>query len=407
MRERTIPHIINDEIVNKNIAVIMEEIKLPNNQKTYIPSSLNQIIYKKYINKSINNAMNLGGTICEFLNYVSDITNLYEDDRFKPLKELGLMGLNFYHLSSFLNYCVDNKKNSYDTIKQKELRLFNFYDYLIKFKLLNDKNVRFNKIVKNSKIHLIPDNAEDYQVSYPSKYANKVIKLKNLEEYLYQLLIELSEKYTPDITFGVVLQIMGGIRKGELVNLRFEDVLLNSDKNRMDLIIKKRPELFMGRNINISSSDVKKPRKQVVFNIDGSLYEYYKNHLNYRTFILNKKNAFSEALMIDKDGQSMTGSTYSKRFYKLKEIFLNELEEHKYSIYIAIKDSKWGTHICRGIFTNLCIKKGLAKNIRDLANLRGDWSEDSSRAYWDASTLAKSIEEKMNILNNFEALECE
>lgn len=404
MRQKIIPHIINGQIVNKHIAVIMEEIELSNNQKTYIPSSLNQIIYKKYINKSINNAMNFGGTICEFLNYISHMTKLDLDDEFKSLKKKGLMGLNFYHLSSFLNYCINNKKNSYDTIKQKELRLFKFYNQLIKFNLLDNKSVKFTKTesVKGNKIYLVPADVKEYQVSYPMKYANKGIKLKNLDEYLYQLLIELSSKHTPDITFGIVLQIMGGIRKGELVNLRFDDVLLNTDKNRMDLVINRRPELFIGRGINISSSYVKKPRKQVVFNIDGLLYKYYENHLNYRMFLLNKNNTASEALMIDGYGCAMTGSTYSKKFSKLKKIFLKELEENKYSIYLAMKNTKWSTHICRGIFTNLCIQKGLARNIRDLANLRGDWNENSSRAYWDASTLAKSIEEKLNILNHFE-----
>ncbi len=412
MRERIIRNIVNGELVKKNIAVIMEEVKLPNNQQAYIPSALNKLLYKKYYNKNINNAKNVGYTICEFLNYVSDMTNMNEDEIFKKLKDEGLYGLNFYHLSSFLNFCIISKNNGYDTIKQKEKRLFEFYSNLIDLGLLN-KSLSFKyKMIMGTdnerhKIIISPCDTVEYQVAYPSKNANKVVKLNNLEEYLYQLLIELSEKYTPDITFGIVLQIMSGARKGELVNLRLEDVHLNKDKNRMDLLIMKRPELFTERKIDISSSDVKKPRKQVVFNVDGSLYKYYEHHIKYRLYLLNKNNSFTNALMVDTNGQSMSGSTYVQRFTKLKNIFLKKLKENSYSTYSNIKDTKWGTHICRGIFTNICIQKGYAKNIRDLASLRGDWSEDSSKVYWDTALLAKSINEKVNQINNFEIYEKE
>ena len=408
MREKLITEVFNyGEIKTKNTAIIMEEIKLSNNQITYIPSALNQMLYKKYYNKSINSAKNIGYTICEFLNYVDETTSLGEDEKFTPLKTKGLYGLNFYHLASFLNYCILTKGNGYDTIKQKEKRLISLYEYLISAELL-DKNVKLKyKMIlgtdnRRHKLQLSPFNMLEYPVRYPSKNANKTIKLNNLEEHLYQLLIELSEKYTPNITFGIVLQIMGGFRKGEVVNLRIQDLILDKNRNKITARLNDHPELFNDRNIDISKSEVKKVRNQTIFNIDGSLYEHYENYIKYRAKFLSKKKTFTEALLIDSDGQSMSGSTYEQHFQKLKDIFLDKLKENSYSTFLAINDTKWGTHICRGIFTNICIQHGYAKNIRDLANLRGDFSEDASKVYWDTARLSKSIDEKLNILNNFD-----
>ncbi len=405
VREKTINDIIFNKLEQHQTVVIMEEFTLENGLKVYLPSSLNKIIYTKYYNKSINSARNVAITICEFLNFVKEIVDKEEHEMFIELKEKGLYGLNFYHLSYFLNHCIMIKNNSLDTIKQKEKRLFEFYDYLIQSGLL-DKNVKFEyKMLSTpngkTKVKISPFENIEYQVMYPSKYANKTIKLKNMEEHLYQLLIELSEKYTPDITFGIALQIMGGLRKGEVVNLLVDDLKFDKSKNRIDVNIRNRTkELFLDRNVDISSCGVKKPRNQVVFNIDGNLYEYLKNHLEYRTIVMNNKNTFTKALMIDENGQAMTGTTYEQRFVKLKKKFLQILKENSYSSYLSLKNTKWSTHICRGIFTNLCIEKGYAKNIRDLANLRGDRSDESSAAYWDTNRLGKEINNIMNEISD-------
>ncbi|HAT4245820.1 TPA: tyrosine-type recombinase/integrase [Clostridium perfringens] len=408
VRERNIEVVEFGEKETKRIAVILEEIKSDDGEIIELPSALNAVIYQKYKNKSITNAKNIAITVCEFLNFVKDMCESEDDSKFIALKEEGLYGLDFYHLASFLNFCVTKKKNIYYTIKQKENRLFEFYDYLIKANLLKS-NVKFKyKLIKDAKnkrnrVQISPFNELEYIVSYPHKNAKKKTKRKNLEEHLFELLIELSQKYTPSITLGIVIQSMGGLRKGELVNLRVQDLELDNRKHRMDAIVEQRHhELFMDRSVDLEGCGVKKPRKQVIFNMDGSLYKHFEKHMNYRTSVFNKKGTFSSALMIDSKGQAMTGYTYEQQFQKLKKIFLETVKNTSYSTYSSLKRDKWSTHICRGIFTNACISKGYAKNIRDLANLRGDFSEKSSKVYWDAAKLAVGVSDTLNKLNTFE-----
>ena len=59
--------------------------------------------------------------------------------------------------------------------------------------------------------------------------------------------------------------------------------------------------------------------------------------------------------------------------------------------YLFLKKYNWSTHIGRGIFTNLCLEYDLAKNAKELANLRGDFSELSAQPYIDEFKKIKTI----------------
>lgn len=398
------------EISEKKVALIMEVVKLPCGSKAEVPHPINQVIYNKYYNKSINSAINEASTICEFLNYIHKLALESENELFIELKHQGIFGLNFHHAASFLNYSIGEKGNLYDTVKQKERRILNFYKSLIELNLLDKETSSYLREIKNKNVTfkktiVSPFDEINYQVRWPSKDNYKTPKLVNLEEHLYQLLIEISEKHTPSITFGVVLQIMGGLRKGEVVNLRLKDLKLERNHNAINAKVKDRHELFEGRDLDLTKNCVKKTRQQVVFNFDGSLIDHYKNHINIRCAQLESKNKICEALLIDNNGQPMSGEAYEYQFEKLKSKFLSLIENNDYPTYLGLKDAKWSTHICRGIFTNVCIDKGYAKNIRDLANLRGDRSDESSKVYWDAKKLHQNVSEILNRLNEIEDLD--
>lgn len=407
VREKELRNIVLGESTNFKFPVIMEEITLPDSQPYYLPSVLNVTTYSKYKNKPISSAKNINSTICQFMNFVKEAVDDGEDEAFLRLKEDKISGLNFYHISEFLNYHIKALHWSLSTVQQYEKRLFEFYNKLVQLKVINVKweykMVINPKTKKREKFILSPFDNIEYQVSYPRKYDNKIEKLVDLSWEHIQLFINLCKKYTPDITFGVILGIMGGLRQGEIVNLRFEDIYLYKDKNLMRANIKFRPELFEGRNL--TASGVKRPRQQAILNMDGNLYNYYENHINYRMEKLLEKETNTSALFVDSKGRAMTGYTFMQRFKKLKTKFLEIIEHEDYTTWAKYNDFKWGTHICRGMFTNLCIKRGYTRTIEELRNLRGDNSNDSSQPYWnkfDIEVVAQNSSDVTTSLRKYE-----
>ena len=166
----------------------------------------------------------------------------------------------------------------------------------------------------------------------------------------------------------------------------------------MSVDIKDRPKLFEGRAL--SDSGAKKPRIQVVLNDNGKLYTYYERHITYRNNMLSKKNTRTEALFIDTNGQALTGSNYLHRFDRLKQLFLKEKELDNYTDYLRLSENKWGSHICRGIFTNLCVRRGYARSIEELRNLRGDKSITSSEPYWNTYEIENQIQYTLDVITS-------
>ena len=400
VREKEISHLIFGDKVTYRFPVIYEQFVYDNGDEVLIPSVFNTLTNKKYANKSISSCKNFSITVCQFLNYIKEQVSLGEDEGFYCLRQDKLSGLNFYHLASFLNYCVD-KGNSYSTIMQQEKRLFEFY------KGLNDLGVikvefTYALVYDNSsksKKRLVakPTNNILYQVRYPSQFANKKMKEVNFREEDIAMFLKIAEDEFPDILFGVALCMFGGLRAGELSNLRLQDIHLFEDQNQMKANIKKRPELFKNRNLD--KSGVKRPRLQTIFNMNGNLYRYYKHHLSYRTSKLIETGSLTEALMLDSEGKAMAGDTYSQRFIQLKKKFLEYKESVDYSEYLRLSESKWSTHICRGIFTNLCIIRGYARSLEELRNLRGDSSIEASKPYWDKYNIEVVAQEANDIIS--------
>jgi hypothetical protein len=162
--------------------------------------------------------------------------------------------------------------------------------------------------------------------------------------------------------------------------------------------IKDRPELFIGRLL--SESGAKKPRHQVILNDNGRLYEYYEKHMDYRLKTLSDKNTITQALFVDSNGNAMTGSNYIHRFDKLKKLFLKAKELDEYTEFLRLSENKWGSHICRGIFTNMCVRRGYARSIEELRNLRGDKNNSSSEPYWNRFTIEIQTQYTLDVITS-------
>ncbi|MDU2591788.1 MAG: hypothetical protein E7C86_04125 [Paeniclostridium sordellii] len=398
VREKTIRIADKSEI---KFPVLMEQFILPNKQVIELPSVLNKYAYNKYKNKPISVAKNINSTIAQFFNYLKEQIVLGEDEAFNILKEKKINGLTFYHLAEFLKYSIDICDNSYSTIKQKERRLLNFYKYLSSANLIDVKwtyrMVFSSEEGKRQRIYDYPLDNIEYNVPYPPKKKDytKIVDLSDDDIYL---LLDICEKYTPDILFAVALCMYGGLRKGEVVNLRVRDLRLFNDENIMVADIKDRPQLFIGRPL--SESGVKKPRQQVVFNDNGQLYRYYEKQINYRLKTLSKNNTETQALFVDTNGNSLTGMNYVNRFNKLKKLFLKAKELDEYSEFLRLSEGKWGSHICRGIFTNLCVRRGYARSLDELKGYRGDSNKLSSEPYWNKYTLEVQTQRTLDVITS-------
>ncbi|MGL4850596.1 MAG: hypothetical protein ACRC28_17025, partial [Clostridium sp.] len=383
------------EITIKTKRIVIYENIISSNGELLIsiPSAYNKL-FEIWRNKSITITKNYATTFVTFLNFTSDKVSKEDDYEYTKLKEQGIYGLNFYHIQQFLIYCIEVKKLNYKTIKQYENRLLQIYDFLIQLELLNEDVVIEKEAyeVKGKKYKEVrrinPFKAYPYIVPYPKKVNVKSKKLINMESEYWQLFLRIAEKKAPNIVFGIALQMFGGLRQGEVVNLITNDVeekrAVYKDTSILNLNIEYRAdELFKEMKVDLTFCQVKKARKQMVFNFNTKLYEYYEIHLEERATILKKNKKTTPALFVDKNGNPMSGKEFSKQWTKIKRIYLNILKEKVYKEYLRQLEMKWGSHIGRGIFTNLCLTYQLAKTPHELKNLRGDSNENSSKAYID------------------------
>lgn len=408
VREKMVKTLRAGKIIETKYPVIIEEFTNEDGSKIELPSSLNGYLYNSFKNSPISNAKNAADVICPFLNYVKLQVIEEDSELFMLLREKGLYGLNFYHAASYLNYCIEVREVSRSTALRYTDQILDFYQYLMELNIL-DKSVKFTYLLvktsgkKQKRVRENPFKNALYKVHYPTNNKKKKIKLNNMEEHIWQLFLQVSEKYAPEITLGIAFQMFGGLRRGEVVNLKIDSIRQQRqiDTSSMTLYIRRnQAELFGNRDIEISKCGVKKERDQEVFNFNSKLYLYYENHIKLRDKVLKEKGIDCNALFVDKNGYAIDGVTYERLWRKIKKKFLIELEENSYSLYLeyCTDDNIWGTHIGRGIFTNLCLEHNLAKNARELANLRGDKHEDSSQPYIDKFKKSKYVFKALNVI---------
>lgn len=402
------------ESVLRKRVVIMEELT-ENGLTVELPSCLTKYLYDQFRNCPISNAKNAADVICPFLNYIKFKVLEEDEEIFEMLPSLGLYGLTFYHIANYINFCILVKKISRKTANQYTDQLMDFYEYLVAYNLVDHNKVKFQyKTIKGGprkgkKSKFNPFKKAPYKIHYPSYKLKDKSKINNMEEELWQLFLQTSQKFAPDITLGVAFQMFGGLRRGEVVNLILNAVKLNksnrekNDESRMLILIRNRQvELFNSRdNIDLSKCGVKKERDQQVINFNGRLYDYFKNHMDLRNKILDKTGSVTNALFVDEKGLPMSGEKYQRRWAKVKREFLKVLDLNAYGYYVELakENSIWGTHIGRGIFSNLCLIYGLAKTSDELKNWRGDTHPDSSKPYVDAFKVSGIIIKSLNFLS--------
>lgn len=380
----------------------------------WIPSQLTSYLKTMCCTMSDNSKIKEARFIINFLNYINNEISLGYNRVFDVLKEKGLYGLNLYHLAEFINSLRD--KNSFETVKAKENILLKFYDYLYKLGITGEdakieqipvpiKTGDKRRQVRWQMVNPFKGNP-NYVIDYPDNERVHSGVKKDLDEDVWHAFIKYARDNYPNIAFGVAIQICGGLRQGEVVNLTMDAVELNKDKNYISLFIMDRQSKLFTRKVDTRFSQVKKSREgQPVFNFTGELFDMWDEHVKYLNNLSKRDNM--SALFVDSYGQPMTGQVYQKEFHKLKWKFIKEfMEVEKPSMAEELKIESWGSHIGRHIFTNHLIKKGYLKNIMGYSDpkllmiLRGDSSTKSSEVYLDKKAITESIASQIDVVSS-------
>ncbi|MCY9659528.1 hypothetical protein P5G65_23770 [Paenibacillus chondroitinus] len=356
-----------------------------NNREIIHP--ITQFIFEKWKYKEYNTQKIHANNLSSFLNWV--ITQGGQM-RLKSLEDLKLK-----HASAFLNYLTKQGKSRI-TVVSAQRTLTHFYHYLSKKKLLRfvtQQEFEMKRMPQTpNKKYIVPPFKG---VIMPSKEIQHIAHMIP-EKYILPFLETVVQVANP-IALGVYLQMFGGIRQGEQVNVVRSDITSIGSYGAEGLVIKLRKKILRADLIDSSgSAGVKKERNQVVFPISDWLPTLYKYHLEQY-----EANDGSNALFVNRDGKAMSGRGYRYFFEKAKEHFLDALSLSKDPsdkvAALKLREYKWSTHIGRGIFTNLLAEE--AHNPYDIALPRGDSNLSSSMVYQ-----GNTLRMKENLENRMEDL---
>lgn len=349
------------EPIEKKYACI--KIKNEDTKVEVIHPLSTEFILDNWKNAQYNTMKAPANSIAMFLNFlISDKSN-----KVKSLTEL-----KSDHVINFLSE-LSYKRTPKNTVKKHEKYIEKFFDFLNGKKIIDHslkiKDVQYFYSSPKPRLHKLPD------------------------EYILTFL-EIAYQTDSKIAFALYLQFFGGLRTGEICNLRIKDLQLIGDKGEYGFIV----DLSEDRNlrkdiINTSgSSYIKSKRRQIVFGFKDWSTLFYEKHMKNLTDAM-KLNG-ETPLFPNQKGLAMTGNNYYYHFNKTKKIFLQYLRDSNNMAdrnnALALEAERWASHIGRGIFSNLLAEE--ADNLYDVSFPRGDKGFDSVKPYL-AST--KRIKEKL------------
>lgn len=345
---------------------------------------LSEFILQRYSAKSFNTMKKHSDNIVKFLNYI----HLNE----KRLEIESLTELKLSHVTNFLNQL----EVSGGTVRQYERTLTNFYVFLSRKGFLPEIE---EKEFVQKELQWGSSKTTYYKspfkgVIYPRLAEDKKEHLFPLK--YFPLLLEITVIEAPRIALGIYLQFMGGLRCGEVVNLSRAQVTRRIKNGDFILNIKNRN--YRTDIKDQTSSEVKRPRTQEVFNVKGWLTVLFEDHIA-RFRSING----SDALFINARGKAMTAKSYNQYFNNVKQAFCNYLKVYGDVDDIAVADHlrmvDWSTHIGRGTFTNMVAER--TDNPFLIAYKRGDKHITSALPYIaKTSRLREKIEDAFKELNN-------
>jgi hypothetical protein len=274
---------------------------------------------------------------------------------------------------------------------------------------LLDEEIEFDTYVnrRGNEVIITPFDQPSFDTQYPSTDDPVRNKLKDFgddpekrNKLVYEF-IEEARRVSPDIAFGIALQIFSGLRRGEIVNLTPATVPTDflSGSNYI-AVLDNQYRLFKHLK-NTIKEQVKRPRLQPVLP-STYLKELYDAHMKVNAKV-KKTNHY--AFFVDEKGRTISGGTYERKFAKVKYAYIDRLAttSSRYSDFKMLDDAIWGTHIGRGIFTNYLYGMGL--DDRQMAIARGDKSTQSAKDYIDFRNAISNFQMAMEVFSTKEKLD--
>lgn len=368
----------NNSFTNKQVAIIC----LHNTEDQMdVIHPLTDFIFRNWRYSSYNTQRKHALNITTFLNFLLE--------KHKKYGISSLMDLEISHVELYLNFLTESGK-ARESVKGVERTLSLLYRFLAKHDCLP-------KVAPSCFTSYTNLDGKEILVS-PFKNVIFPVKTKSAREHTFPLkylpiLFEIACLFAKPIALGLYFQIFGGLRVGEVVNIKRsqikhgvtgDSVLLNVIENsfRTDL-----------KDLN-GSNYVKKLRSQHLVIVKEWYEPLYKDHLE----LYACKDA-SGALFVNRDGKAMSAKSYRQYFDKVKKLFISNLRKssdiNDKLLAYHLNISKWSTHIGRGIFSNMLAE--YAQNPYDIAVPRGDTSLLSSLSYLQkTSRFRGKLEERFN-----------
>lgn len=379
---------------DKHSVIVLKNTK----QKISIVHPLSAFIFWKWKRKEYNTQRLQAIHLCQFLNYI-----LIEERHKFRLKSLS--DLSFNHGTTFLNHLLSNKRSSH-SVKNIERTLVHFYRFLAEKGCASNYNeTDFEEDTLSnypSRLYTVTPFNVRYSTSY--RFSQEDKNTKAIEHtlpirYLFPFL-RTALRVAPRIALGIYMSMFGGLRAGEVSNIRIIDLTPYGDSDATGGMKVSLATHDLRNDIRdtAGTSRVKRQRKQFVFNIKGVLSILYKDHMKrYHSLSPSKNDSIYTPLFINRDGKAMTGKCIRYHFNKTKVAFIQELlsSENPDDVITALnlQSTKWSFHIGRGIFTNLTAKS--AKNPYEVALARGDRSIFSALTYMADTPEMKAEVEKL------------
>src|SRR5699024_5921368 len=200
----------DDQPITKQYVVL----KIKNIEtKSEVIHPLTEFILINWKHLSFNTMKSSANTVVMFLNFLIDNKKYYN---LKSLHQLELL-----HGTAFLNE-LTYKKTPKQTVKRHETILDRYFDFLLEKKIINYE-VKEQKMLSNtSKTNVLKSPFVEVEY-YQSNTHSSIHQLP--DEYILRFL-EVAYQLNSCISLAVYMQFFGGLRTGEICNLRVKDVQL-------------------------------------------------------------------------------------------------------------------------------------------------------------------------------------
>ena len=371
--------------------------------------------------KSVNTIVNAHGKfIILFLNYI-----FYECDN--PIDTI--QNLDYELIKQFLNKHAIGELNSQkgkcvnsNTVKKCGKAVMMFVYWLKYHKLNNGKTLGLRKINKDDFIIVIKKRKEKSRAnsSYTFEKEFRYIEAppeiqagvgdtreKAVELTLYgvKVLIDLSKKYTPNITFGIVLGAFVGLRQGEVVQMHrgrigdISDIASSIEYGAKIDLLRKVPLTHNSKDMG----SIKKKRLQPIYEpFLPVISTAYNNHMN---MLKNKglNNHLYGALFFNSRNNVMKQKTFSDSFKKLTNKFIELIREEALNDNIYAKKEysllekykfKITFHSLRYFYTHML--ETLETNPFQVMYYRGDKNITSQNTYRSNITTLAGVRKVMD-----------